>query len=458
MRATRLRGRVVRRVAAAVAAVACLYLLLVPLQAYAVTSRDVNGDGLADLLVIGLSDGGNPNTLYVVFGGRDVVSRRLDAISPVEGFAIRTRDYINEVGWLGDVDGDGLADIALATLAQRSRSIVVFGRRSTADVDADSNDDGVHRYPSGLGMSTTGVGDVNADGIDELVFSRSPGDSARTVIFGRRDRTPTGRVTLRAPRSRGFVVRHPRGIPGVVAAGDANGDGVDDFAVHTGGQYECEEWEGGGSCGGPSYVVYGRRRPVDVELGRRPQVRTRGGHRLAGYAVGTTLAAPFGSPGDFDGDGLDDLFAPGWGTSGPTIEYGRSVGSRAGSRPAEALIGGWNGAGVLGDVHGDALADVLVQLSDVSRTLAVVLGRPRRAPIDARRRAMTVWRITASPGATLFASPGAVGDVNGDGFDDIALYEVGGTTPNRLLHVVLGGKDAPPSRLSELGTRGFSIE
>ena len=39
-----------------------------------------------------------------------------------------------------------------------------------------------------------------------------------------------------------------------------------------------------------------------------------------------------------------------------------------------------------------------------------------------------------------------------------ALYEVGGTTPNRLLHVVLGGKDAPPSRLSELGTRGFSIE
>ena len=111
------------------------------------SAGDVNGDGLADLIVgapktdpAGSSSAGRS---YVVFGTSGSMAVDLSAIAAGSGGFVINGQCLNDYsGWsvagAGDVNGDGLADLIVGapfSSAEAGRSYVVFGNTAGMAVD-----------------------------------------------------------------------------------------------------------------------------------------------------------------------------------------------------------------------------------------------------------------------------------------------------------------------------------
>ena len=99
---------------------------------------DVNGDGLADLIV----GSRGQSQSYVVFGKADGAQVELaDVMQGIGGFALKGAF---RVGGAGDVNGDGFGDVivggALGSAAREGQSYVVFGGNFTGAVDGLGGD------------------------------------------------------------------------------------------------------------------------------------------------------------------------------------------------------------------------------------------------------------------------------------------------------------------------------
>jgi hypothetical protein len=288
---------------------------------------DVNGDGIDD---IGIGARGQiyqccpgdfrrPGLAFVVFGRRD---GRFPAVLNVKdldgknGFRIdgaAKSDLAGElVAAAGDVNGDGLADFLVGAPGakpdgrkQAGMLYVVFGSkkgfpRRLALGDLDGRDgfaipgvlpgDRLGRKQWGL-ASAAGAGDVNGDGVDDIVLTAEGEDAARTafVVFGRTSKKVPRRFDLKAlDGSNGFRARMSSGE--VAGVGDANGDGIDDVMF------------GGGSEPLSGYLLLGQRKrlPKLVEFDRTDQVSV---IRITGL----DSPGPVSAAGDLDDDGRDDI-------------------------------------------------------------------------------------------------------------------------------------------------------
>jgi len=150
------------------------------------TLADINGDGKAEIL-IGTPDsaagGGNSGAVYVVFGKSTTSAVNLANVAAgIGGFritGIAGDDAGAAVSGLGDVNGDGRADILVG--APRSDSVyVVFGKADTAEVDLANVALGLGGYrivAENVGdldnLAVTGGADLNRDGIADLVIGAS---------------------------------------------------------------------------------------------------------------------------------------------------------------------------------------------------------------------------------------------------------------------------------------------
>ena len=156
----------------------------------------------------------------------------------------------------GDVNGDGIDDLivgapapATAAAAGSGASYVVFGttRASRADVDLATPRRRrrlpPRRRPGDYsGGSVAGAGDVNGDGIDDLIVGAPvpTATAARTparayVVFGTDAGFAASLDLADARRHRRLPPRRRRGRRrsgiSVAGAGDVNGDGIDDLIV-----------------------------------------------------------------------------------------------------------------------------------------------------------------------------------------------------------------------------------
>ncbi len=191
---------------------------------------------------------------------------------------------------------------------------------------------------SGAGAVVAGAGDVNGDGLADVLVSGRTGspfsETAVFVVFGKRDNAPVDLGTL---GTSGFVVQ-ATGEVDVIAgktAGDVNGDGRADIAVVVG--------VSGDEDAGTVLVVFGKADPgpvvADFDTGLTPGpwgFRVSGGR--SGLAIGYTLAiAP---AGDVNGDGLGDLLlgAPGAGRGTRELGRGSVFVLHAPRAPADPII------------------------------------------------------------------------------------------------------------------------
>ncbi|WP_245595858.1 integrin alpha [Gloeobacter kilaueensis] len=196
----------------------------------------------------------------------------------------------NSVSDAGDVNGDGLADVIVGAFtaapngqSSAGRSYVVFGKHSHLPValsviESGSSPDGFvingSNEGDASGLSVSGAGDVNGDGLADVIvgaFTAAPNAKVNAgrsyVVFGKRKRQPVELSAIESGSSPdGFVINGSNGqdLSGqsVSGAGDINGDGLADVIVGAPGAY------GNGLQGaaGRSYVVFGKRSIQPVEL------------------------------------------------------------------------------------------------------------------------------------------------------------------------------------------------
>jgi WD40 repeat protein len=294
----------------------------------------------------------------------------------------------------------------------------------------------------------------SCDGVVKLWPAATPDEVGRqprereTLPLG----TSDGTLDLASPwQASGGQARAAFGFP-VAAAGDVDGDGFDDFLVGA------SSWDGAHADEGKVLLFRGSAHgPAEA-----PAWSALGAWTESGF--GTSLA----SAGDVNGDGYDDVIIGAHGFDGCGPNCGRAAlysGSAQGlaSAPswqvegdqAEAMYG--QAVASAGDVNGDGHDDVIVGAhgSDGERIESgrafLYLGSSRGL---ASTPAWTVRGLQSS--AHLGQAIAGVGDVNGDGYDDVLVgaYGYSTTFPGEGLAALYLGSPAGLSKDPAWGSTG----
>jgi len=426
---------------------------------------------------------------------------KLDALSPATGLTIRGVPHSNlgyALAAAGDVNGDGLKDIVAGSpyVDGFGAAYVIFGaQRGRAGLQVSELDGtngfvvtGLERYGF-FGAGAAGAGDVNGDGLDDVVFGAPrSGKSERRdageafVIFGGTGGFPASLKAKEIDGSNGFRILGSvpeGGIGGAVAgAGDVNGDGFGDFLI------------GGSSGDGLSenaYLIFGRAEfPAVLDLGEIDGTNGVRFYSSQSELMGTAVAGA----GDIDGDGFDDVLI---GDPDPTGRYPKGaaylVYGHSGAFPKQIAVRKLDGtlgfaiSGSIGsvfgsalgggqDVNGDGLSDMILGDSDATvqsvggaGAAFVVYGRSERFPSP-----LTVNRLKQSQGiridgVNVFGSLGQsvalAPDINGDGLAEAIAGSPKATaaTHTGTSYIVLGDRKKFPWPLAVRdldGSNGFT--
>lgn len=208
------------------------------------------------------------------------------------------------VSGIGDINGDGIDDLIIGAYGAggfSGRSYVVFGRSTgsfAAAINLSTLNGSNGFRLDGVGQSgrdVSGAGDVNGDGVDDLIIGAPAaglGSSGSSyVVFGRRGSGFASAISLSSlDGSNGFRLDGAAGdVSGVAvsAAGDINGDGLDDLVIGA------NRANPNGTDSGSSYVVFGRGTGFDAVI-NLATLNGSNGFRLDGVAEGDHGAAlPF---------------------------------------------------------------------------------------------------------------------------------------------------------------------
>ncbi|WP_291295124.1 tandem-95 repeat protein [Elioraea sp.] len=417
--------------------------------------RDINGDGVSDFAYgspfADPSGRSNAGSVTVVFGGG------------AGGFTIigaATNDNAGEaIAFLPDMNGDGLAEILVgaeghdAGGSSAGAAYVVWGKAdgSTVDLAQVALGNGGFRITGatasdGAGLALDHAGDVNGDGIADVIVGARLSDANGTnagsayVVFGKTDGAG---VSLGALGTAGFEIRGA--IAGdqaggaVSAAGDVNGDGYADILV--GARFD----DTGGTNNGAAFVVYGGPTMGTVELGSLGT----GGLRIIGEAAADNAGWSVSAIGDLNGDGLADMLVgarnadPDGSASGAAyVVYGRAGGGDirlsdvaqgiGGFRIAGEGAGDWAGGfvSVAPDMNGDGFAELLIgALGDDdggsnAGAAYIVFGSAGgfNISLDSAAAALGGFKLFGEAAADAAGTAIAyAGDLNGDGLGDILV-------------------------------------
>ncbi len=362
------------------------------------TAGDINGDGHADLLIGALGYPGNSRKgrSYVVFGGPGVGSGGVIALSSLngsDGFKLDGENNGDNSGFsvstIGDVNSDGIADIAIGAGDHNSgtgRTYVLFGGLTVGSSGLISLGglDGINGFildgenvndESGIALGNPG--DVNDDGyVDMLVsaWNYNGGVGRSYVIFGGPKIASSSIISLSSFNGvTGFKLDGETGNVwsgnGLGGNGDVNGDGYQDFLIGAG-------WYN--SQIGRTYVVFGA--PGLGSAGTFSLVNINGtnGFKLDGESVNDLAGSKVSIAGDINADGYNDILIGvpyEAGTVGCSyLVFGRSevydggqfslanVNGFNGIKLVGEISGDFNGAALsaAGDINGDGVADLLI--------------------------------------------------------------------------------------------------
>jgi hypothetical protein len=382
------------------------------------SAGDVNGDGYSDLVVGATTTEGYSGEVYVYHGSPAGLAEA-PAWSAVcenlwDGFGMA-------VGSAGDVNGDGYSDVAVGAYRYddwRGKVYVYHGSPAGLEANAAWTEIGevYAGYGAELGSAVGTAGDVNGDGYGDLVVGAKGYDYSR------------GKVYLYHGSATGLIQDAPAdwtatgenawdyfGGDTVGTAGDVNGDGYDDLVV---GVYYVDSGRG------RAYVYHGSATGLG-ENNRLPDWTATGENASGGFVNSVATA------GDVNGDGYADLVVGATHTEGYSGKAYVYHGSEAGLETDAAWTttgeNAWDCLGwavaTAGDVNGDGYSDLVVGAYNYDGGRGKVYLYPGSAlgltpPFD--------WTAAGEEAADSFGyAVATAGDVNGDGYSDVAVGAYG---------------------------------
>ncbi|MEU8980237.1 FG-GAP-like repeat-containing protein [Streptomyces sp. NPDC048309] len=261
----------------------------------ALTVGDLNGDGYTDLAVgapgedVGTDDDGGSVT--VLWGSSGGIKNGTSVKDP----AASAHDEWGRRLTAGDFNGDGKADLAVATSA--SHAYIVKGRFTTTGTTGGTQKIDLPEWAM-FGVDAMAAGDTNGDKKSDLVVTY------RTRL----DSDPSGswsKGVAYLGTASGLDTSVPRPLNGgtSVALGDINGDGYDEIAL---GNVFTKEDDHTGSLGGQVVVIRGSvGGPVN---GDAPMAElTQASEGVPGTDEANDGFGSSVSIGDVNGDGYGEL-------------------------------------------------------------------------------------------------------------------------------------------------------
>ncbi len=359
---------------------------------------DVNNDGFADLMVATDYTGAG---LVRVFSGVDG-SILFDATG-----GLLTRRFGFSLGDAGDVNGDGFDDLLVGTLVDRDDGIVVQDAEGSVrvlsgsdgatlfKVFGDANND-ANNMDDNFGVSVSNAGDVNNDGVSDIVVGAFRDDNGGPDSGSARVFSGVDGSALFTLNGSGFRALFGGAVSG---AGDVNNDGFADLVIGATGARDS----------GSAFVYSGADGSLLFDFSEgRPNAK-----------FGNSVS----EAGDVNNDGFADLIV-GARSNGLPLDSGSAYvfsgedgavlhtfnGDSSNDRLGDAVSG-------IGDINNDGFSDLLVSAPGDSPN-----GRDSGSVfIFSGRDGSQLFRFSGEEGDSFGQSVSDAGDVNGDGVTDFIV-------------------------------------
>lgn len=390
------------------------------------SAGDLNGDSFSDIIIgaprydkvysnqglvkihLGSANGVNPNTSITLLG------QQMD------------EEFGRTVACAGDVEGDGFADILIASRMQGKNLLNEGVVMLFSGIPAGINKKPASVFKSGqansyLGQSLASAGDVDGDGFSDIVIGAHLYDHTQnnegaimTWHGGASGPNTVAALSTGQPESAfGYSVS---------GAGDVDGDGYDDVVVGA------PHYDNGQSEEGVAFLFKG----TPDGISKIPSNMLEADQADAGF--GTSVSAA----GDIDGNGYGDLIVGAMHYDNGEDEEGAAfvyLGSPAGLNPVPIQLesnkpGAWFGCAVAhaGDLNDDGFSEIVIGAMNYSNGQSEE-GALYLFPGSLNGPNPTGLRIIESDqeDARLGNAVSAAGDLNGDGTDDIVAgaYSLG---------------------------------
>jgi len=357
---------------------------------------DLDGDGIQDMVVGARADDdgiSNSGAVYIFFLNADGTVKAEQKISNLEGNLSATLDlndrFGSSIASLGDLDGDGIQDIAVGAeldddgAIQTGAVYILFlnmdgtvkteqkisNLEGNLSATLDSND----RF----GSSIASLGDLDGDGIQDIVVGATGDDDgaiqtgAVYILFLNMDGTVKteqkisnlyGNLSATLDQSDEFGTS-------VASLGDLDGDGIQDMVVGAIGDDDVEEDSG---------AVYVLFLNMDGTVKAEQKISNLEGHLNVMLDVQDDFGSSIASLGDLDGDGIQDIVVgasaddDGAANSGAvyilflnmdgTVKAEQKISNLEGNLSATLDNADRFGSSIasLGDLNGDGIQDIVV--------------------------------------------------------------------------------------------------